>query len=111
MAAVDTLSPVCVDVGRDAPATLPVAAPLSGVSATLTPAAAPRNGAVPTSLHHEERWTFGLIAIFAAMLVAVAMQPASAQRPARRDDGRYAAMDSGASPIASARVALVAGVR
>lgn len=111
MTAVDTLAPVCVDVAREAPETLPVAAPLSGVPVTPTPAVASKSGAASVTLHREERWTFGVIAVFAAMLIAVAMQPTSARPATPRNDARYAAMDGGASLLAGARVALARSVR
>lgn len=96
MSAVDTLSPVCVDVAREAPETLKVSDPLSGASVTPIPSA-------QLSLHREEQWTFALIALFAAMLTVVAMQPTSARRTASRSTGVYAEMDASAHVITAAR--------
>lgn len=112
MSAVESLSPVCVDVAREAPKTLNLPKPRSEASGVAKPPA-PSAASVdtPTALRREERWAFSLIGVFAALLIAVALQPANTRPAAQRDDARYASMDGGASLLAGARVALARSVR
>ncbi len=102
MSAVDTLSPVCVDVAREAPETLEVSDPRSGASET-TPLTSAKPEGVRSSVAQEERWTFGLIAVFVVMLVAVGMQPAAGPQSARRRTSPYAVMDASAHVVSSTR--------